>query len=58
MIPDYINCQTNEDVCDYLLTRDCKNGCPYAMSLGIGACCDTGAIGRLEKEIEDETRDV
>ena len=56
MKPDYINCKTNEDVCDYLMLKECPSTCPYAMSLGIGACCDPGAIGRLEEEIEDETR--
>lgn len=37
MIPDYINCKTNEEVCDYLVTRDCPTTCPHALSLGIGA---------------------
>lgn len=58
MIPTYINCQTNEDVCDYLMVKECKNTCPYTMGLGIGACCDPGVIERLEKEIEDGGREV
>lgn len=55
MIPDYINCKTNEDVCDYLVTRDCPDTCPYALSLGIGTIVNPGD---LEKEIEDDSREM
>ena len=38
MIPDYINCKNEEIfVCDYLLTKGCKNTCMYSRSLGIGS---------------------
>jgi len=58
MIPDYINCKTNEEPCDYIMLKECPNTCPYVLSLGLGACCDLGVIGRLEEEIRDETRDM
>lgn len=54
MIPKYINCQENTEVCDYLMTKECKNICPYVKSLGIGACCDSELFGRLEKEINED----
>ena len=57
-IPDYINCTENETPCDWFFHNDCKSTCPYVSSLGIGACCDPGVFGRLEKEIEDDGRAV
>ena len=49
-IPKYINCKTNEDICDYLFDKSCENRCPYVMSLGIGAK-DIGNKKGLEGEI-------
>jgi len=54
-IPDYINCKENEDVCNYLTTKECPSSCPYAMNLGIGAMMIP--LGQLEKEIEDGSED-
>jgi len=53
MIPKYINCKTNEEVCDYYLTSQCKETCVYSKDIrgiGIGAMRPED-IGRLEKEI-------
>jgi len=55
MIPPYINCQTNEDPCDWMMVAECKNTCPYAMSSGVGAM--VVPVGQLEKEIEDGSKD-
>ena len=52
MIPDYIDCQTNEEPCDYLMVKECKNTCPYAKSLGIGAA--TEPLRDITKEIVDK----
>jgi len=42
---DYKNCQTYKFYQKY-----------GTEPLGIGACCDSGIFGRLEKEIEDGSR--
>jgi len=52
MIPEYINCQTNEEPCDYLMVKECKNTCPYAKSLGIGAI--TTSPKNITKELTDK----
>ena len=58
MIPEYIDCRTNEEPCDYLMLKECPNTCVYVKSLGIGACCDPGVIGRLEEEVRGDAREV
>tara|TARA_R100001530_G_scaffold136355_1_gene116654 strand:+ start:519 stop:701 length:183 start_codon:yes stop_codon:yes gene_type:complete len=48
MIPTYINCKTNEEPCEYLITTSCPNTCPYVDTLGIGGG-DPGTASRLEE---------
>lgn len=43
---------------DYENCRTYKFYQRYPEPLGVGACCDTGVIGRLEKEIEENGREV
>lgn len=47
-LPKYINCKTNEDDCNYLMHKECKNSCPYIFGLGIGA------FVKITKDLEDK----
>ena len=56
MIPDYIDCKKNKEVCDWYLHKDCPDTCPYSAEIyyGIGAA-DVGIVRLIEEE-KNETK--
>lgn len=53
-LPAYVNCNNEKIfVCDYYMTRDCKNTCAYVKD--IGAVCNSDLLDRLEKLARDKS---
>lgn len=51
-LPKYIDCKKNTETCEYFITRDCKNTCPYAREIGVGAS-DTETARKIRKNIDE-----
>lgn len=54
IIPKYINCKTNEDVCDWYMHHQCKERCPYALDIkGLGCGAMDEGLVRLLNDMRD-----
>jgi len=59
-IPDYINCKTNKDVCEWYMHEDCENRCPYCLDIngiGVGAIDRVTTKSMLDKMFIEDMRD-